>query len=297
MSTEKKRFILYLVIAFLTAWAAQLASMFGGAGIRSLLSVSMLFPMLAVLIVFKGLRREKTGIGWKLNLRGNGKAYLCAWFLPAGLTVVGAALYFALFPGQFDLSMSYLTAATGAEGSAPPLDPVMLTIVEAASALTFAPILNGLFAVGEEAGWRGYMTPYLMRRFGRNCGLILSGVIWAVWHAPLIVFSGYEYGVGYFGFPWTGILVMCVFTTAFGTLCTILYEKTGSIWASAILHGAANAIAGLPLMFYGTERSGYLLGPTMAGLIAGIPMLVTAIVALRRSEKKAADTSNPAEAD
>jgi len=41
-------------------------------------------------------------------------------------------------------------------------------------AITLAPPINMLFAVGEEAGWRGYMMPQLKERFGLLNGRLLG---------------------------------------------------------------------------------------------------------------------------
>ncbi len=59
-------------------------------------------------------------------------------------------------------------------------------------AITLAPPINMLFAVGEEAGWRGYMMPQLKERFGLLNGRLLGGVIWGVWHWPIMLLTGYD---------------------------------------------------------------------------------------------------------
>ena len=42
---------------------------------------------------------------------------------------------------------------------------------------------------GEEIGWRGYMQPRLLARFGFWPGIGLTALIWAIWHLPLWVFG------------------------------------------------------------------------------------------------------------
>ena len=37
----------------------------------------------------------------------------------------------------------------------------------------------------EEVGWRGYISPYLEKRFGLVIGALILGIVWAVWHLPL----------------------------------------------------------------------------------------------------------------
>lgn len=85
---------------------------------------------------------------------------------------------------------------------------------------------------------------------------------------------GYNYGVGYWRYPWLGIVAMCPFCIGIGCFLSYLTMKTGSIWPAALGHGAVNAAAGLPVygLVPGVEFS-QVLGPMSRGLIACLPML------------------------
>ncbi len=273
----------YLVIAFLGAWILQiLASMMGGAAFQLILSVSMFVPLLGVLVAKKGLSYEKSGVHWGLHIKKNWKMLLFAWFVPAVLSALGAALYFLVFRDQFDPSFGYLKS-TGAEAAGLPIGVLVATSI--ASSLIYAPIINAFFAVGEEVGWRGYLTPTLQKKFGKKPGLLIAGVIWGVWHAPVICLAGYEYGTGYWGAPVTGVLLFCVITIAMGILLSYLYDKTQSIWIPAICHGSINGMAGIPMLFTDGTSTNMLLGPAINGLIAGIPLFILAIYLFRKKDK------------
>ena len=287
--TSKKQFWIYILIAFGGGWLLMaLGMLLGGALYQILLALAMFMPMLGVLLSHGSLKTARTGIRWNAPLRGRVRWYLLAWFGPMVLSLAGAALYFLLFPARFDPSLSTLAgqlAAAEAAGQSVPLTPVLLAVVTALQAVTYAPLMNMLLAVGEESGWRGYMTPYLTGRFGRRAGLLLAGVIWAVWHWPLILLAGYEYGTGYWGAPFTGMLLMCVGCAALSILLTFLYEKADSIWAPALCHGALNAGAGVGILFLAPDAASLILGPTPLGLIAGIPLYLLALpVLLRKPE-------------
>lgn len=273
----------YLITAFGLAWVLMGLGMIlapvNPLFYQGLVALAMFAPMLAAALCCRGLGRAKTGIGWRPSLRGNLGRYALALWGPGLLTLAGAALYFLLFPSQFDPAMTALAGQLGMESV-----PISMLLSQLALCVTLFPFVNLFFALGEEVGWRGWLTPKLQERLGRRRGLIASGVIWGVWHWPLILLAGYEYGTGYPGAPLTGALAMCLFTTALGTLLSWLYEGTGSIWAPALAHGAVNAIAAMPLYFLADAGSGYLLGPTLAGVISILPALALAAAVWCRQE-------------
>src|SRR5262249_29691482 len=145
--------------------------------------------------------------------------WILAWFLFPVLMALGAALYFAIFPQHFDPAMGFWTAklhaAIGAK--ALPLSLRAIAGFQFAAALLLGPLINGLFTFGEEFGWRGYLQPKLMPLGGKRA-MLLIGVIWGVWHWP-IIFMGYEYaqsskalGSAYPGAPLSGPLLFVYIT-------------------------------------------------------------------------------------
>ena len=298
MSTkEKQSFALYFLLAFGLAWLCQVYGSLlllrdGNAAVyRALLSVSMFCPLVAVLAVKKVYLHQPTGIGWKV--RGKRRYWLAAWFGPAVFTVLAALLYFAVFSSRLDLSGSWLVTAYGGEMDAETLrsqlgvSSLSYMLETGLFAVTLAPPINMLFAVGEEAGWRGYMMPQLKERFGLLNGRLLGGVIWGVWHWPIMLLTGYEYGTNYLGAPVLGLVVWCVVCFALNTLLDWLYEKTGCIWVSAIAHGAFNAVAALfTVLTYPADAYYNVLGPTPIGLIGMLPMLAAAVWLTLRQVKQ-----------
>ena len=298
MSTkEKQSFALYFFLAFGLAWLCQVYGSLlllrdGNAAVyRALLSVSMFCPLVAVLAAKRIVLHQSTGIGWKV--RGKRRYWLAAWFGPAVFTVLAALLYFAVFSSRLDLSGSWLVTAYGGEMDAETLrsqlgvSNLSYMLETGLLAITLAPPINMLFAVGEEAGWRGYMMPQLKERFGLLNGRLLGGVIWGVWHWPIMLLTGYEYGTNYLGAPVLGLVVWCVVCFALNTLLDWLYEKTGCIWVSAIAHGAFNAVAALfTVLTYPADAYYNVLGPTPIGLIGMLPMLAAAVWLTLRQVKQ-----------
>ena len=286
---NKKGTIKYLAWTFLIAWIMQavvaVLSRNGLVAVGQLLTAVMMFvPLLGVLLSGQPL----SGMGWRPHLKGKIKILLVAWFLPALLTAIGAVLYFVVFPGHFDISGEYLAAAAGPEAleqlEAQGLTYPLYILVSVVSCLTYSPLINMLLAAGEEAGWRGFLYPQLKAKFGKRRGWLIGGVIWGMWHWPLMWLIGYEYGTDYAGFPIVGMLVFCIFTTAAGILCDWLYEKSNCIWIPSIFHGAINAAGTVPLAIcMANTGSAVLLGPAPHGVLAGLPLIICAMVLLFKS--------------
>lgn len=293
---NKSQVIKYLAWTFSLAYAVQFATARLYQTNRALgqlvLAAMMFVPTLGVLLAGGKIR----DMGWKPQFKRNLRSILIAWLAPILLTIVGAALYFLVFPGHFDLSGTYLSESVGAEAleqlEAQGLTFPLYVLVSAVGCVTYAPLINAIPALGEEIGWRGFLYPQLKARFGRRRGRLLGGAIWGAWHWPLIWLIGYEYGAaagnaaGYFGFPATGMLLFCVITVAWGILHDALYERSGSIWAPALLHGAFNAAATLPLALCLPDTgSARLLGPAPMGVLAGLPFLIAAAAVFLREKE------------
>lgn len=284
----------YLLWTFGIAWLMQAVVAFlyrGGLSVigrmmaQMLMALMMFVPMLGVLLSGNRL----AGMGWKPHIKGRLKPLLMAWFFPAILTALGAAIYFAVFPGHFDVSGAYLISIGGeaalSQLEAQGISYAQYILISVVSSLTYAPFINMIPAVGEEAGWRGFLYPQLKAKYGKKKGWLIGGVIWGIWHWPLMALIGYEYGTDYIGFPIVGMLLFCIFTIAAGIACDWLYEKSGLIWAPAVFHGAINAAVTVPVaVCLVNTGSLILLGPAPIGVLAGIPLMIFAGILFYKSE-------------
>lgn len=280
--SENKKIYAYLGWSFGIAWVLQIIASFlakdgNQIGFTLILSVSMYAPLVAVFLS-RNLIRD---MGWKPKLKGNWGSILLAWFLPGVLSILGAILYFVLFPNRLDLTGSYIVATVGedalAQLEAQGMTLPVYVVVSAVSAMLYAPWINMFFALGEEVGWRGCLYPQLKEKFGKAKGRILGGVIWGAWHWPIMILAGYEYGSEYWGAPVLGMVVFCLYTTVAGILLDEVYERTNCIWFPALAHGAINAST-IPILVHNPAYGDQLiLGPMPIGLISMIPALVLAI--------------------
>lgn len=105
-------------------------------------------------------------------------------------------------------------------------------------------LLSLMFFFGEEFGWRVYLQDRVMVLYGRVKGVLLIGLIWGLWHAPIIA-MGYNYP----GYPILGVAVMILFTVVIGIIFSYAVMKTGSVWISVFLHLILNTLAPSAMMY------------------------------------------------
>jgi uncharacterized protein len=282
---NKKQLYIYLSFAFGIAWLFGLIVFLTGGIARSPEVIPGSKITLALLLISLGymwapalaniFTRLVTHQGWedmllKLHFKAEWKFWLAAWVGPSILTIVGGAIYFLIFPGQFDGNLTMLQKMMAGVPGYASVSPWLLVLGQLISAILIAPIINSFFTFGEEFGWRGYMLPLLLP-FGEKKAFLLSGVIWGLWHAPVIA-MGHNFGLDYPGFPWLGILVMIWFCILAGTFLGWLSIQAKSVWPAVIGHAAINGIAGLGILFQlGTPN--IMLGPSPVGLIGSIGFL------------------------
>ena len=111
-------------------------------------------------------------------------------------------------------------------------------VLNAALIITFGVLQSGVSATGEEIGWRGFLVPTLAQRFGFTGVALFSGIIWALWHYPLILFGPYSSSAP----KWVAIPCFTVMIVATGAMAAWLRLKTGSVWPAAMFHACHNAV-------------------------------------------------------
>ena len=235
----------------------------------ALTAVLMFFPAIGVLVT-----RLVTREGFKnsmlcLNLKGNVRYYLIGWFGPMVLTLLGTLLYFAIYPSEFTLSTYH------AAMEAKPMPAILIVLL-----LLMTPLFNLVPCLGEEWGWRGYLLPKVAQRMGFLPAVLLTGLIWGLWHAPIIV-AGHNYGMQYPGYPWAGIAAMCAFCIVVGVLLSYITLKARSCWPAVLAHGAINGTAAVGMIFLADPMTyDRFLGPAPTGILGAAFYILVAVCIL-----------------
>jgi uncharacterized protein len=154
---------------------------------------------------------------------------------------------------------AWLTGLVGFEGGAGAF------LVGLVSAATWSTIYGCIFTAGEEIGWRGYMLTRLIDA-GVPRPVLASGLIWGLWHIPLILAGIYAAGP----YPALSAVLLMVAVVSVAYIFARMRLETGSIWPVIFAHGAWNAI--IQQAFDPVAK-----GP-VAGLWTGESGILTAVV-------------------
>ncbi|PWJ71041.1 hypothetical protein B0O40_0901 [Ruminococcaceae bacterium R-25] len=268
MNLTKKRLYIYLGLSFGMAWLIFFIFIFTGhtwtgssPEMLSLVSLGMLAPAVAHVIT-----RKITNEGYRLtgensmmlgiDLKGRKWVFfLLAVILPVVYATLGDTVIWLMCPEAFG----------EAEVSSFVVIIYPLLVIVQGVVLSFA-------ALGEELGWRGYMMPKLIELMGMPKAIIFGGIIWGLWHAPLTC-VGHNFGMDYPGFPYVGIVLMCLFCTALGTVLMYVTIKTNSIWPAAFMHAVNNSTPSVLLLFMKQDVD----IPLRIHILSNIPLTILAI--------------------
>jgi len=287
---ETKRILIYLGITFFITYVYAFCVVYPLSdtdnvrmGMSTLTTLSivaiMFFPAIGVFLT-RLITKEGFGNSWmKPNFKGNIKTYLLAYFGPGILTLVGTGIYFLIFPSHYDSEFGMLQSVIESSGAElGTMTPQMLIVSQIFTAFFLGPIMNFFTCFGEEWGWRGYLLPKMAEKMPMIPMLLVNGVIWGLWHAPLTAI-GHNYGVGYPGFPFTGIAAMCFFCIVMGIFLSYVTLKTKSCIPAILGHGAINSICGIG-MYFTKDGGNAFLGPAPTGIVGAIPFIIVAVLML-----------------
>jgi membrane protease YdiL (CAAX protease family) len=184
---------------------------------------------------------------------------LLGWLGPLVLGALAVAL--AALAGAFRTDLRHFSGLAEMLTARGPL-PFPITVIvglQVVQLLVAGPLINSPLALGEELGWRGYLRDGLATR-PRWQLIVITGVVWGGWHAPLILL-GYNFpGLN----PVAGVGMMIVFTLLVSALLEWLRGASGSVWSTALAHGSVNALQNLAIL---VAAAGQHIVPFRTGLL------------------------------
>lgn len=270
MTIERKGIATYLVLTFVVTYAIDLALIATGFRVTEVpalagqlvVAATMWVPAVAALLTLRFVTHE--GLDTALVRVGPLRPYLAVAIIVPLVFVLIFLLTWALGLGEPDWALTeFLSSMESLGADAPAVEVPVVLLGLLAGTLIFTPFVNSVFGFGEELGWRGFLLPRLMP-LGKARAYLILGVIWGLWHAPLIAV-----GFNYPGRPVAGIFAMIALTTGLGVFINELTLHYRSSILAGWIHGVFNAQA------YGIWR---LLLPTVNPLVGGITGVLAAAV-------------------
>jgi membrane protease YdiL (CAAX protease family) len=210
----------------------------------------MLVPAISAILVKKIIHKENINPDLRISFKIN-KWWVIAWLLMPLLSIltVGISLIFENVSYSADMSGMLLRYSE----MIPPEQmvqfkqmvqqyPMNFLWVTLLQGLLAGVTINALFAFGEELGWRAFLV-YEFRQMNFLKASLIIGLIWGIWHAPLILM-----GHNYPQHPQLGVIMMTAFCMLITPLFLYISLKSRSVIAAAIIHGTMNATAGISIM-------------------------------------------------
>ncbi|MDO8380533.1 CPBP family intramembrane glutamic endopeptidase [Phenylobacterium sp.] len=242
---SRRKLAAYVALIYLLSWGVQLGAIATVGDLESpdaapWLLATMFVPALVTLAFVRLDQSARKAFAWKPSWR-MAPLMLVAVLVPTLIAFGVVAAVEAAAWGRsrwFDFGQTGVTISGGPWllGKGAQAWPLFLANV-AATGAAFA-VMNGLVAMGEEAGWRGLLQGQLIARLGTVRGIALLGLIWSFWHLPSLL-AGYNFPQH----PVLGALVIFpIELVAVSFFLGWLTLKSGSFWAAAVAHGAGNSI-------------------------------------------------------
>ena len=225
IQTLKRHSLLtYFVLTFGLTWACWIPLATSDAfndlgppsGLLLLWPLGNIIPSL-VGILLTALFRGKSGLGEVFRRLGRVRVHL-TWY----------AVVLLLVPVLLFVAIGVSTLLGGA------------TLAYAWSSLISLLVLALLVTgIGEELGWRGFALPRLQARLKALPASLLLGVMWGLWHLPLLIADGV---VPLTSLGMVNFLIFDLTITALAVLFTWVYNNTnGGLFLMVLFHTVATA--------------------------------------------------------
>jgi uncharacterized protein len=223
LTDTSKAAIFSVLVLLMAVGYALLIKALGLTPDLGLAALWMCTPTVATLIMLLMVTREGySKEGWKsLGLHRLG---LNVWWIAFGVTLL------------ITVAASAIVWATPLASFRVPEMGIVGTLVDFLIEVVLITLTVVLF---EEIGMRGYLLPKLLS-LGRTPALVLSGLVWATWHMPLILLTPvFPVGNKLISLP---LFYATIVAASF--LFGYLRIYTGSVWPASIAHSVHNAAWG-----------------------------------------------------
>ncbi|OMP29967.1 CPBP family intramembrane glutamic endopeptidase [Mangrovimonas sp. DI 80] len=237
---------LVLVVALTSPFHYALVNLYPS---RIYVGAIMWCPAIAAIITLKIKKRPISSLNWNW---GDWKYIRLSYFIPALYSIITYALIWVLGFGTLVNTEAILDWANqlGLVGIGT-LSPTPIIFIAIILLGTVEVIRSAATTLGEEIGWRGFFI-YELRKVLSFTGVSLfSGMIWATWHWPVIVYYGNNVILE--------LITFYVVIISMSFMMTYYTFKSKSLWPAVIFHAVSNVyiqkiLPPLTMKIEGTEH-------------------------------------------
>ncbi len=208
-------------------------------------------PTFVILVMFKKLYQKltfKEYLKQNFKMKINPGDFLYTFLLQAAILAAAVIAYFT-FNNKPLNTMTFIASSS--------ILPVI--IIDLTSG-----------ALGEELGWRGYALNILQKKYVPLTAGMIVGVLWGLWHLPLMIISGYSgWELGYY------IIAFMVAIISLSIVITFFYNKNKNILIAIWIHFWFNFLLKIVMID---------LLPLLIYISAGYMILAILVVVLNKNE-------------
>lgn len=188
-------------------------------------------PALAAFVTQKIFGDTIAELGWRW---GATRYHVWAYLLPLAYALPVYLLVWLSGLGSFDLSgfAAKKAADFGWAGAAPALVLIGYVLLAGSAGM----LLSAARTLGEEIGWRGLLVPELNKVMGFHGVAIVSGLMWAAWHYPVLLFGDYNNGAPMF----YSLACFTVLVIGISYVIAWLRLASGTLWTATLFHASHN---------------------------------------------------------
>ena len=201
-----------------------------GGGIISYATIVMWCPAIAALLTCRIRKIPISSLGWKW---GNTKYQIMAYCIPLLYAFIPYVIIWITGAGGF---YNHEFVKEIGKGMGWELSDGLTIVLYVILMSSFGMVRSVGSALGEEIGWRGLLTPQLAKINSYTATSLWMGVIWSLYHYPLLLFSNYNTG----GPKWLALTCFTIMIFACCFIFTWLRLKSGSLWTGVFLHASHN---------------------------------------------------------
>ncbi len=188
-------------------------------------------PGAAALLTAAVYGRRFSGFGWRW---GQTRYQICSYLIPLAYAAVAYLLAWSTGLAGFGNSGFVAAIASDYGWTTWPASVVAAGYILLQA--TVGILIYCANALGEEIGWRGFLVPELSRVLSFTQVSIISGVVWATWHYPILLFADYNSGTP----AWYGLTCFTIMIVGVSFVFAWMRLRSGSLWTAMILHGSHN---------------------------------------------------------